>query len=113
VRQLLAGRDRLADATPPRFFVAAHAGVDAGVCTLYSAGGVAQIEDVATVAVHRGHGLGRAVVHAALEAALQAGAEFVFIVADDGDWPKQLYRKLGFEPVTRALNLVHEPARAG
>jgi GNAT superfamily N-acetyltransferase len=106
--QLLAGRDRLCAGTPARFFVASGENGPASVCTLYSTGGVAQVEDVATLLPHRGQGLGRAVVQAALNAALDAGHELVFVVADDGDWPKHLYRRLGFEPVGRALNLVRE-----
>jgi ribosomal protein S18 acetylase RimI-like enzyme len=109
VHQLLAGRDRLSAATPARFFVGTAAGQPASVCTLYSHEGVAQVEDVATLKAHRGQGCGRAVVAAALEAALAADHELVFVVADDGDWPKDLYRRLGFEPVGRALNLVREP----
>jgi hypothetical protein len=27
--------------------------------------------------------------------------ELLFIVADDNDWPKDLYARLGFEPVGR------------
>ena len=30
------------------------------------------------------------------------GTELVFIVADDDDWPKDLYGRLGFEPIGRA-----------
>ena len=30
-----------------------------------------------------------------------SGADLVFIVADDDDWPKQLYAKLGFTPLGR------------
>ena len=37
----------------------------------------------------------------AVEAALDTGHELVFIVADDEDWPKDLYERLGFGPVGR------------
>jgi ribosomal protein S18 acetylase RimI-like enzyme len=111
VSQLLAGRDRLCRATPARFFAGRSEGEPVSVCTLYSVGPVAQVEDVATLTSHRGRGLGRAVVGAALYAAQAAGHETVFVVADDADWPKQMYRRLGFEPVGRALNLVREPGR--
>jgi hypothetical protein len=36
-------------------------------------------------------------VLAAIEAARADGAEFVFLVADLEDWPKELYRRLGFD----------------
>jgi ribosomal protein S18 acetylase RimI-like enzyme len=111
VPQLLAGRDRLSAGTPARFFAGTRDGEPVSVCTLYSDGTVAQLEDVATLAEHRGHGCGRAVVQAALHAAQAAAHEVVFVVADDGDWPKMMYRRLGFEPIGRALNLVREPIR--
>ena len=55
---------------------------------------------------HRRRGLARAVVRAALRSALGAGHDLVFLVADEADWPKELYREIGFEPlgVTRAFH---------
>jgi GNAT superfamily N-acetyltransferase len=103
VRQLTSQRRALAAAVPSaRFFVGAVDGVDAAVTTLYSDGLVAQVEDVGTLRIHRGRGLARATVSLAIDTALEMGHELVFIVADDDDWPKDLYGRLGFEPVGRA-----------
>jgi predicted N-acetyltransferase YhbS len=66
---------------------------------LWVAGAVAQVEDVVCLAEHRGHGYGRAVVTEATRAALAGDAELTFIVADEADWPKELYGRLGYEPV--------------
>jgi len=63
--------------------------------------GVAQVEDVVVLTEHRGNGLGRLVTTAALVAGIALDPELLFIVADDNDWPKQLYARLGFEPVGR------------
>ena len=63
--------------------------------------GVAQVEDVVVLAEHRGGGLGRLVTTAALVAGLELEPELLFIVADDDDWPKELYGRLGFEPAGR------------
>jgi predicted GNAT family acetyltransferase len=52
---------------------------------------------VATVPDHRGREYARAVVVGAARTARGAGAEFVFLVADANDWPKELYRRLGFD----------------
>jgi len=68
---------------------------------LYVAQGVAQIEDVATLREHRGRGYATAVVLRAIEVGRALGADLVFLVADDEDWPKALYRRLGFDPVGR------------
>jgi ribosomal protein S18 acetylase RimI-like enzyme len=103
VRQLVAQREALAAAVPAaRFFVGAVDGVDAAVTTLYSDGTIAQVEDVATLRDHRRRGLARAAVSMAIDAAVEMGHELVFIVADDNDWPKDLYGRLGFDPVGRA-----------
>jgi GNAT superfamily N-acetyltransferase len=85
-----------------RFFVGTADGVDAAVTTLYSDGLTAQVEDVATLRDYRGRGLARATVSAAIDAALEMDHELVFIVANDEDWPKDLYGRLGFDPIGRA-----------
>ena len=103
VRQLVGMRTALAGAVPTaRFFLGAADGVDAAVTTLYSDGATAQVEDVATLRDYRRRGLARATVSAAIDAALEMGHDFVFIVADDDDWPKDLYGRLGFDPIGRA-----------
>lgn len=101
VEQLLASRAAFGRAGRARYFVAASEGIDACHTTLYSDGVVAQIEDVGTLKALRGRGLARAACSAAIDAAIAAGHELVFVVADDEDWPKELYAKLGFDPVGR------------
>ena len=66
---------------------------------LRSDGTTAWVEDVYVSPSVRGRGLGRILVTRAIELARAADPEVAFIVADDGGWPKQLYAKLGFEPV--------------
>lgn len=62
-------------------------------------GHIAQVEDVYTVPEARSRGYARALVRRAIELAHQAGAELIFITADDNDWPKLLYGRIGFRPV--------------
>jgi len=62
---------------------------------------IAQIEDVYTVPEARGRGYARALVSRAAEFALGGGSRLIFIEADDNDWPKELYARLGFRPVGR------------
>jgi predicted GNAT family acetyltransferase len=77
---------------------------------LYSDGPDAQIEDVGTLPEHRGHGYATAVVLAAAAAARSDGADFVFLVADAEDWPKELYGKLGFDEVGHYTKFFTPPA---
>jgi ribosomal protein S18 acetylase RimI-like enzyme len=74
----------------------------AAMTMLFSDGRIAQVEDVYAIPEARGRGYGRMLVTRGVELAREAGHELTFIVADDNDWPKQLYRKLGFEPVGRS-----------
>lgn len=74
----------------------------AAITVLYSDGVVAQVEDVYTVPEERSQGFARALVSRAARLATEAGHELTFIVADDRGWPKDLYGRLGFEPVGRS-----------
>jgi ribosomal protein S18 acetylase RimI-like enzyme len=66
---------------------------------LYSDGGTAQVEDVATLPAYRGRGHAKALVTRAVEEAVAGDHEFIFLVADGDDWPKKLYNRLGFDEV--------------
>lgn len=63
---------------------------------LYLRDGVAQVEEVITDPAERGHGHARALVLQAVHCAREQGAHTVFLQADADDWPKELYRRLGF-----------------
>jgi GNAT superfamily N-acetyltransferase len=102
-RELVAMRARFATGVATvRFFVGRADDVDAAVTTLYSDGRTAQIEDVATLQAFRRRGLARATVTAAIDAAVAMDHALVFIVADVDDWPKDLYARLGFDPIGSA-----------
>jgi len=66
------------------------------VTKLRSNGPTAEVEDVYTVPEARGRGFARALIGRAVDLARGAGHDMVFIVADDADWPKLLYERLGF-----------------
>jgi GNAT superfamily N-acetyltransferase len=80
---------------------------------LWTREGTAQVEDVVCLEAYRGRGYGRAVVAAATRAALEEGPELLFIVADDADWPKELYGRLGFHPVGHVGMFVRMAPPAG
>ena len=82
-----------------RFFGAVVDGAVVSYSDLYQDGADAQIEDVGTLPERRARGYASAVVLAAIEAARRDGAEFVCLVADANDWPKELYGRLGFDTV--------------
>jgi ribosomal protein S18 acetylase RimI-like enzyme len=104
--QLFAAKHRIGERARARFFAVR---IDGGIVTysdLYQDGADAQVEDVGTLPEHRGRGYATAIVLAAIAAARADGAEFVFLVADREDWPKELYRKLGFDELGYFVKLV-------
>ena len=101
VAQILDAKTFMAQAVTTRFFAVEHEGRPISWTDLYIANGVAQVEDVGTTEAYRNRGFASAVVLRAVEEARRAGAELVFLIADDEDWPKELYRKLGFDELGR------------
>jgi ribosomal protein S18 acetylase RimI-like enzyme len=100
-----------AGADERRFAVLDDRGNVAAWAKLWTRDGAAQVEDVVCLAEHRGRGYGRDVVAAATRAALADDPELLFIVADDDDWPKALYRRIGFAAVGRVgVFTRHEPS---
>ena len=95
--QLFAGKDVIGKHVQARFFAIVVDGEVVSYTDLYQDGTEAQVEDVGTLHEHRGRGYASAVVLAAIAEARKHGAEFVFLVADYEDWPKELYRRLGFD----------------
>ena len=97
--QILDTKILLGDRAETRFFSVQVDGEIVAWSDLYVAQRVAQVEDVATLREHRGRGYATAVVLRAANEGRKLGADLVFLVADDEDWPKQLYRRLGFDEV--------------
>jgi ribosomal protein S18 acetylase RimI-like enzyme len=95
-----------AEAVTIRFFAVLVDRKAVSWADLYLDGATAQIEDVATLEPYRGRGYARAVVLRAAVEARAAGADLVFLLADDEDWPKELYRKLGFDDLGRTYEFI-------
>lgn len=70
-------------------------------CQLYTRGGTAQIETIGTLSEYRNRGLASSVVRRAAWEAFSSGHDLVWLMADEDDWPKSLYAKLGFNPIGR------------
>jgi GNAT superfamily N-acetyltransferase len=96
-----------------RFFAARVDGQLAGNCELYQERDDAQVEHVGTLEQFRGRGVARSVILRAIQAAREAGARNVFIVADEEDWPRHLYGRLGFDQIGRTWEFLRPPHRDG
>ena len=99
--QLLDAKLLIAERLETHFLAVLEDGVVAAYADLYLDGDTAQVEDVQTVEEHRNHGFASALVVDAVRRAHEAGASFVFLVAREDDWPRELYGRLGFETIGR------------
>ena len=106
MRQLVENKRGLSEVVDTRFFAARVDGEVASYCELYSDGQTAQIENVLTLSRFRKRGLARATVSKALEEARNGRHDLIFLIADQRDWPKELYGKLGFDEVGRIWEFV-------
>jgi ribosomal protein S18 acetylase RimI-like enzyme len=110
-RQLLANDDLVARAAGgARSFAVRTGGEVVSYCHLFSDGAVFQVEDVATLPTHRRRGHASAVVWGAARAARAAGAELVFLMAHEDEPAKDIYRRLGFEPVGATVEAIRAVA---
>lgn len=105
VRQLTDRREAIARATHLRHVAAPAGGPYASRADLYSDGHTLQIESVVTLSGSRNQGLARAVVLEGVRVARDEGHDLIFLVAEEDDWPKALYQRLGFEIVGRSTEL--------
>jgi ribosomal protein S18 acetylase RimI-like enzyme len=111
IGELAGGKRVLASAVDVRFF-GAHADGEIGAyCELYSLEGTGQIENVLTLERYRNRGLARALVLRALAASRAAGNDLTFLLANRDDWPKELYRKLGFDEIGFVYDFLIPPPK--
>ena len=101
VRQLTEQNRLVARSIDCQYFARRLDGKVVSGCQLYSRGGTAQVETVGTLEEYRNRGLASSVVKRAVAEAFRTGHDLVWILAEEDDWPKALYAKLGFGPIGR------------
>jgi GNAT superfamily N-acetyltransferase len=110
VRQVIDSSFLVARTANARHLAAFVDGEVASGADLYSDGRTAQVEDVSTFPDFQGRGLASAVVLHAVEEALDGRHDFVFLIADAADWPKELYARLGFAPLGHKWTFLRRPS---
>jgi predicted GNAT family acetyltransferase len=97
--QVAMSLELIASVVTSRAFTVEVDGEPVSWAVLYEETGIGEIDDVVTAGEHRRRGYGRAVVEAATRASLDSGNEITFLIADDEDWPKEMYARMGYETV--------------
>jgi ribosomal protein S18 acetylase RimI-like enzyme len=111
VRQLVAAQHRRRIAVDVRYFASRVDGRIASYCELFSREQTGQIESVMTLEPFRGRGLAKAIVTRSLAESQASGNDFTFLLAEAEDWPKEMYRKLGFETAGSIWSFLLKPAQ--
>jgi ribosomal protein S18 acetylase RimI-like enzyme len=78
-------------------------------CRLYTANGLAQVDEVGTLEARRNEGHASAAVLAAAETAAAEGCDPVFLLTDAADWPQGWYRRLGFSSIGSVYEFLKLP----
>ena len=94
---VLAAGELESDGTAPRAFAAVAGSEVAAYCMLRVKGDVAKLTEAEALARSSGRGVGRAVIAEAVLAARGEGAKLVFVEAEDEDWAKWTYHRMGFD----------------
>ncbi|MGD0167600.1 MAG: GNAT family N-acetyltransferase [Gaiellaceae bacterium] len=101
VRQLTEQNLLIAGRIDCRYFARRLDGKVVSACQLFSRGATAQAESVGTLPDYRNRGLASSVIRRASAEAFSSGHDLVWLLAEENDWPKALYAKLGFNPAGR------------
>jgi GNAT superfamily N-acetyltransferase len=112
VQQLTAMDERYGGAVHARDFAAPPEN-PAASCRLYTAEGLAQVDEVGTVERRRNRGHASAAVLAAVDTAAAEDCAPIFLLTDAADWPQHLYGKLGFSPIGQLYEFLKLPLGSG
>jgi ribosomal protein S18 acetylase RimI-like enzyme len=112
VQQLTAMDERYGRALRARDFAAPPEN-PAASCRLYTADGLAQVDEVGTVERRRNRGHASAAVLAAADTAAAEGCDPIFLLTDAADWPQHFYRRLGFSPIGQLYEFLKLPLGGG
>ncbi|MGD0273512.1 MAG: GNAT family N-acetyltransferase [Gaiellaceae bacterium] len=99
VRQLGEQNLLIAGRIDSQYFARRLDGRVVSACQVFSRGATAQVESIGTLPDYRNRGLASSVIRRAVAEAVRTGHDLVWLLAEEDDWPKALYAKLGFNPV--------------
>lgn len=84
-------------------------GIPVGNVDLFCHDGIVKIEDFAVLPDYQRRGIGTAIMKDRIDHALSGNAEMIYLVADEEDTPKEMYRRMGFEKVGETFALFFKP----
>ena len=107
-RQMRGLYDLMFEVVDARDFAIVEDGKAVSFALLLTDGSIGQIEDVATLEAYRNRGYSWRVMSKALDES-RARYDLTFLIADDRDWPKDFYSKLGFDAIGTHYYFLKKP----
>lgn len=86
-------------------YICYHNGARIGNCDLFIHEGVAKIEDFAVTPQHQRKGYGTTILKHLIQIAINEGCNIIYLVTDEDDSAKDMYKKLGFNKVGERTDL--------
>lgn len=86
-------------------FVCYYRGNIVGNCDMFIHNGVAKIEDFTVISTHQRKGYGTTILKALIDIALNKNCHTIYLVTDEDDTAKDMYRKLGFNKILERTDL--------
>jgi spore maturation protein CgeE len=84
-----------------------HLGKPVGKCDLFISGKAAKIEDFEVIPDQQRKGYGTTILHYLILEALAQGCDLIYLVTDEDDMVKDMYRHLGFRKVWERTELFY------
>lgn len=76
-----------------------------GNCDLFMYNGVAKIEDFAVIPTYQRKGYGTTILKALIDMAIKENCHTVYLVTDEDDTAKEMYKKIGFNKIGERTDL--------
>lgn len=86
-------------------YVCYHNGHIIGNCNLFLHKGVAKIEDFAVIPAYQHRGYGTTILKELIDIAIREDIHTIYLVTDEDDTPKEMYKKIGFNKIGERTDL--------
>ncbi len=86
-------------------YICYHEGKVIGNCDLFIFNGIAKIEDFAVIPQYQRKGYGTTILKSLIDTAIQEKCDIIYLVTDEDDIAKEMYKKLGFYKVAEKTDL--------
>jgi spore maturation protein CgeE len=89
-------------------YICYHNGDVIGNCDLFIHRGIAKIEDFAVIPSYQRKGYGTTIIKELIRIAIESDAHTVYLLTDEDDTAKEMYRKIGFKKIGERTDLFFE-----